>query len=59
MEREPIRPEVDERRRRLLKTVSLAGVGSAVFGRALVTLAGEDHEVTKQMIRQAEWVAGV
>jgi len=28
MEREPIRPEVDERRRRLLKIVSLAGAGS-------------------------------
>ena len=30
-----------------------------VFGRALVTLAGDERKLTKQMIRQAEWVAGV
>jgi Asp-tRNA(Asn)/Glu-tRNA(Gln) amidotransferase A subunit family amidase len=59
MDHPPTRSEVDERRRRLLKIVSLAGAGTAVFGRALVTLAGEGSEVTKEMIRQAEWVAGV
>jgi Asp-tRNA(Asn)/Glu-tRNA(Gln) amidotransferase A subunit family amidase len=46
-------------RRRVLKALSLAGVGSVVFGRALVTLAEEQPRVTGAMIRQAEWISGV
>jgi len=53
------RPPVDARRRSLLKTLTLAGAGSATFGRALVTLAGDERQLTPEMIRQAEWIAGV
>ncbi|MFQ5696206.1 MAG: amidase, partial [Terriglobia bacterium] len=35
------------------------GVGSAVFGRALVALAQDKPKVTEEMIQQAEWVAGL
>jgi Asp-tRNA(Asn)/Glu-tRNA(Gln) amidotransferase A subunit family amidase len=42
-----------------LKTLTLAGAGSATFGRALVTLAGDERRLTPEMIRQAEWIAGV
>jgi len=46
-------------RRRVLKVLSVAGVGSAVFGRALLAAAADAPKVTKEMIRQAEWVSGV
>ena len=46
-------------RRRVLKAISAAGVGTAVFGRALVALAADKPAVTKSMIREAEWIAGV
>jgi Asp-tRNA(Asn)/Glu-tRNA(Gln) amidotransferase A subunit family amidase len=46
-------------RRRVLKALSALGVGSAVFGRALLALAEEKTKVSEEMIRQAEWVAGV
>ncbi|MFQ5791932.1 MAG: amidase, partial [Acidobacteriota bacterium] len=46
-------------RRRLLKLLSAGGAGSAVFGRALGTLAQGKAEVTEEMVRQAEWIAGV
>ena len=45
-------------RRSVLKFLSVAGAG-AVFGRALVSLAAERTQVSAEMIRQAEWVAGV
>jgi len=35
------------------------GAGSAVFGRALVTLAENKPEVTAGMIRHAEWISGL
>ena len=46
-------------RRRVLKAISAVGVGSAVFGRALVSLAAEKMRLTPKMIRQAEWVSGI
>lgn len=46
-------------RRGVLKALSTAGVGSAVFARALLALAAEQPGVTEEMIRQAEWIAGV
>lgn len=46
-------------RRRVLKAITAVGVGSAVFGRALVALAAEKMRLTPKMIRQAEWVSGI
>lgn len=48
-------------RRRVLKAVSAAGIGSAVFGRALAALAQgpAGGKVTPEMIRQAEWISGL
>lgn len=45
-------------RRRFLKTATILS-GSAVFGRALLSLAGEDAKVTPELIRQAEWISGL
>ena len=60
---EPIRDSVPPpegiHRRQLLKALSTAGIGSAVFGRAVASLAAEEGAVTADMIRQAEWVAGI
>ncbi|MCZ6489012.1 MAG: hypothetical protein O7A06_00585, partial [Acidobacteria bacterium] len=49
-------PEREWTRRKILKVISAAGVGSAVFGRALRAQAAE---VTEEMIRQAEWITGM
>jgi Asp-tRNA(Asn)/Glu-tRNA(Gln) amidotransferase A subunit family amidase len=46
-------------RRLVLKTLSAAGIGTAVFGRALLALAEESAKVTEEMVRQAEWIAGL
>jgi len=46
-------------RRKILKVISAMGVGSAVFGRALVALAQEKAKITEEMIKQAEWIAGL
>ncbi len=46
-------------RRQILKTLSAGGAGSAVFGRALLALAEGKEEITKEMIRRAEWIAGM
>jgi len=46
-------------RRRVLAAISAAGVGSAVFGRALVVLAADKGKVTAGMIREAEWITGL
>jgi Asp-tRNA(Asn)/Glu-tRNA(Gln) amidotransferase A subunit family amidase len=46
-------------RRQVLKTLSALGLGSAVFVRALVSLAEEKTAVTEEAIRQAEWLAGL
>lgn len=49
-------PEREWTRRKILKVISAAGVGSAVFGRAL---SAQVAEVTEEMIRQAEWITGM
>ena len=46
-------------RRRVLKLLAGAGIGNAVFGRALVALAEEAPAVTGEMIAQAEWISGL
>lgn len=46
-------------RRRMLKVLSALGAGTAVFGRALVSLAAEKPKVTEEMIKQAEWISGL
>jgi Asp-tRNA(Asn)/Glu-tRNA(Gln) amidotransferase A subunit family amidase len=48
-------------RRAVLKAISAAGIGSAVFSRALVALAQgpAGPKVTAEMIQQAEWISGV
>ena len=49
-------PEYEWTRRKILKVISAAGVGSAVFGRAL---SAQVAEITDEMIRQAEWITGM
>ncbi len=46
-------------RRKVLQVISALGVGSAIFGRALVALAEEKARITEVMVRQAEWVSGL
>jgi Asp-tRNA(Asn)/Glu-tRNA(Gln) amidotransferase A subunit family amidase len=46
-------------RRELLKYLAVSGAASAVFGRALVTLAEDKPAVTSEMIEHAEWIAGL
>jgi Asp-tRNA(Asn)/Glu-tRNA(Gln) amidotransferase A subunit family amidase len=46
-------------RRRFLETLAALGIGSAVFQRALATAADETKNITVEMIRQAEWIAGI
>ena len=45
-------------RRRALTVLGSAGIGTAVFQRALAATAG-DGPVSPQMVADAEWVAGV
>ena len=52
-------PECEWTRRGILKVISAAGVGSAVFGRALLAQVAEQGTVTVEMIRQAEWITGM
>ncbi|HWG46979.1 MAG TPA: amidase [Gemmataceae bacterium] len=46
-------------RRCLLQVLAGLGVGSAVFQRALVAAADKAPAITTDMIRQAEWIAGL
>ena len=46
-------------RRQVLKALALGGAATAVFGRALSALAAGAPQVTAEMVRQAEWVAGL
>ena len=46
-------------RRQVLKALTAVGVGSAVFRRALAAQAEGATSVTPEMIRQAEWIAGL
>lgn len=46
-------------RRNIIKAIAGLGIGSAVFGRAVAALAQEESEITVDMIKQAEWIAGL
>ena len=46
-------------RRRVLKVLSAAGIGSAVFGRALRAVAADAPRITDDMVRQASRIAGI
>lgn len=51
--------EVGVPRRRVLQLLAGLGVGTGVFGRALAAMSDDQPQVTDEMIRQAEWIAGV
>lgn len=55
-ENQPVRGGLS--RRRVLQ-VAAAATGSAVFARALAALAQDRPQVTEEMLRQAEWIAGI
>src|SRR5215208_6030374 len=46
-------------RRAILKGLAAMGVGSATFRRALAAQADQAGKVSPEMIKQAEWVAGL
>jgi len=49
-------------RRELLASVAALGIGSAVFHRAAVAIAAEPAQpttITPEMVKEAEWIAGV
>ncbi len=46
-------------RRRMLQGLAVAGVGSVVFRRAVAAVVEEGQAVTPEMIKQAEWIAGL
>lgn len=50
--------EASTDRRHVLKILSAAGIGSAVFGRALSVMAADAQKITDEMIRQASWISG-
>lgn len=43
----------------MLQVIGGVGVGSVVFGRAMVAMAEQHGAVTAETIRQAEWIAGL
>ena len=45
-------------RRSVLSILSALGIGSATFQRALAS-AAENETITKEMVAQAEWIAGI
>jgi Asp-tRNA(Asn)/Glu-tRNA(Gln) amidotransferase A subunit family amidase len=53
-----VRPEAIDRRH-VLKVLSAAGIGSAVFGRALIAAAADAPKISDEMLRQAEWISGI
>jgi len=54
------RPETGgSTRRDTLKTLAALGIGSAAFQRALAAQVESSGKVSPEMIRQAEWVAGL
>ncbi len=53
------RSDRDLTRRGLLQALAAAGVGGAVFQRAVAAQAEKAPAVTPEMIEQAEWVAGL
>ncbi len=46
-------------RRAILKGLTAVGAGSVTFRRALASQAAQAGTVTKDMIKQAEWIAGL
>src|SRR5690606_37350001 len=52
-------PPRSPHRRQLLKTLAALGVGTPVFHRALAAGAEEVTVVTPEMVKQAEWIAGL
>jgi Asp-tRNA(Asn)/Glu-tRNA(Gln) amidotransferase A subunit family amidase len=46
-------------RRQVFQALGALGVGSAVFQRALAVQAEQAQGVTPEMIKQAEWIAGI
>ncbi|HNH84631.1 MAG TPA: hypothetical protein PL157_19830 [Acidobacteriota bacterium] len=50
---------VDSTRREILKGLAGLGAVGTIFSRALYTLAQTTGTVSSDMIRQAEWIAGV
>lgn len=56
---EPQRPSRLPTRRQFAKVLAGLGIGSAVFQRALAIQISKAPTVTSEMIRQAEWVAGL
>jgi Asp-tRNA(Asn)/Glu-tRNA(Gln) amidotransferase A subunit family amidase len=47
------------RRRAVLKGLAVLGAGTLTFRRALAAQAAESARVTPEMIKQAEWIAGI
>ncbi len=47
------------RRRTILKSLAVLGVGSSIFHRALAAQVARSASVTPEMIKQAEWIAGL
>jgi Asp-tRNA(Asn)/Glu-tRNA(Gln) amidotransferase A subunit family amidase len=47
------------RRRAILKGLAILGVGSSIFHRALAAQVARSAAVTPEMIKQAEWIAGL
>ncbi len=46
-------------RRTLLKSLAGLGIGTATFRRALAAQAAQSGSITPEMIKQAEWIAGL
>src|SRR5207248_10728528 len=46
-------------RRQVLQVLGALGIGSTVFQRALAAQVEQANAVTAEMIRQAEWIAGL
>ncbi len=55
---EPNQPAVI-RRRAALKALAALGIGGGAFQRALAAAADDGAKVTPEMVRQAEWIAGI
>ncbi len=47
------------RRRAVLKGLAALGVGTGPFRRALALQAARSARVTPEMVKQAEWIAGI
>jgi Asp-tRNA(Asn)/Glu-tRNA(Gln) amidotransferase A subunit family amidase len=50
---------IDLRRRAILKGLAALGVGTFPFRRAMAVQAAQSARVTPEMVKQAEWIAGI